>query len=236
MNHYGPTETTVGATTFPVQGNQASLTVPLGRPLANVELYVLDQNRELVPVGKQGELYIGGAGVARGYLGRAELTAERFVPDPFSSEAGARLYRTGDVVRYLADGNLEYLGRADQQVKIRGYRIELGEIEAVLNEHAGVSQAVILARGAANQEQRLVAYVVAKNGSSSSEWREYLQQRLPEYMVPSVFVSLAALPLTTNGKVDRRALPEPETVQSAGESRLHGHQRKSCCVESGVKF
>ena len=143
-----------------------------------------------MPVGVKGELYIGGAGVARGYLGRAELTAERFVPDPFSNEAGARLYRTGDVVRYLADGNLEYLGRADQQVKIRGYRIELGEVEAVLSEHAGVSEAVVLARAAANSEQRLVAYVVAQNGSGSSEWREYLQQRLPEYMVPAVFMSL----------------------------------------------
>ncbi|HEU5131301.1 MAG TPA: AMP-binding protein, partial [Pyrinomonadaceae bacterium] len=217
-NHYGPTETTVGSTTYPVFDEQkSSLTVPLGRPLANVKLYVFDKSQELVPVGKPGELYIGGAGVARGYLGRAELTAERFVPHPHSSEAGARLYRTGDVVRYLADGNLEYLGRADQQVKIRGYRIELGEIEAVLNAHADVSQAVVQARAATNGEQRLVAYVAAKNGNSSSEWREFLQQRLPEYMVPSVFVSLPALPLTSNGKVDRRALPEPETVQSASE-------------------
>ena len=216
MNHYGPTETTVGATTYPVVEQQkSSVTVPLGRPLANVEVYVFDKNRELVPFGKHGELYIGGTGVARGYLGRAELTAERFVPHPHSSEAGARLYRTGDVVRYLADGNLEYLGRADQQVKIRGYRIELGEIEAVLNEHAGVSQAVVLARAAANGEQRLVAYVVPRGENTSSEWREFLKQRLPEYMVPAVFVPLENLPLTTNGKVDKRSLPEPETAQTA---------------------
>ncbi len=234
MNHYGPTETTVGATTYPVEPTQFSLTAPLGRPLANVELYVFDKNMELAPVGKQGELYIGGAGVARGYLGRAELTAERFVPHPFSREAGARLYRTGDVVRYLPDGNVEYLGRADQQVKIRGYRIELGEIEAVLNEHADVSQAVVVARAASNGEQRLVVYVVAKNGGSSGEWREFLQQRLPDYMVPAVFVTLPALPLTTNGKVDRRALPEPETVQSAVEIAHTPTEELLCGIWSEV--
>ena len=211
-NLYGPTECTVDAVVSEVQGDVAQV---IGRPLGNVQVYVLDVEQKLAPVGVSGELYIGGAGVARGYLGRAEMTAEKFVPHPFSSEAGARLYRTGDVVRCLADGNLEYLGRADQQVKIRGYRIELGEIEAVLSEHAGVSQAVVLARATANGEQQLVAYVVPQGESDSSEWRAFLQERLPEYMVPSVFVSLPALPLTTNGKVDRRALPEPETVQSS---------------------
>ncbi|HEU5132692.1 MAG TPA: amino acid adenylation domain-containing protein, partial [Pyrinomonadaceae bacterium] len=213
INEYGPTETVVGCCVYEVEGGEAGA-VPIGKPISNTELYVLDGAQELVPVGVKGELYIGGAGVARGYLGRAELTAERFVPNPFSSEVGARLYRTGDVVRYLADGNLEYLGRADQQVKIRGYRIELGEVEAVLNEHAGVSEAVVLARAAANGEQRLVAYVVAQNGSSSGEWREYLQERLPEYMVPAVFASLPALPLTSNGKVDRRSLPAPEWTRT----------------------
>ncbi len=213
INEYGPTETVVGCCVYEVRGEEAGA-VPIGRPISNTELYVLDSAQELMPVGVKGELYIGGAGVARGYLGRADLTAERFVPNPFSREAGARLYRTGDVARYLADGNLEYLGRADQQVKIRGYRIELGEIEAVLSTHAGVSEAIVLVSAAANGEQRLVAYVVPQNGSGSGEWREYLQERLPEYMVPSVFMSLPQLPLTTNGKVDRRALPAPEWTRT----------------------
>jgi amino acid adenylation domain-containing protein len=226
FNVYGPTECTVDAVVSEVQGEVAPV---IGRPLGNMQVYVLDDRKELAPVGVNGELYIGGAGLARGYLGRAELTAERFVPHPYSSEAGARLYRTGDVVRYLADGNIQYVERADQQVKIRGYRIELGEIEAVLSEHANVSQAVVLARG-----DRLVAYVVPQGESDSSEWREYLQQRLPEYMAPSVFVSLPALPLTTNGKVDRRALPEPETVQREGEIARTPTEELLCGIWSEV--
>ena len=165
FNLYGPTECTVDAVVGEVAGEVADV---IGRPLGNVQVYVLGSEQELAPVGVKGELYIGGAGVARGYLGRAEMTAERFVPHPFSIAAGARLYRTGDVVRYLADGNLEYLGRADEQVKIRGYRIELGEVEAVLSEHAGVRQAVVVARGAANGEQRLVAYVVPRGGVATN--------------------------------------------------------------------
>jgi Non-ribosomal peptide synthetase modules and related proteins len=190
VNHYGPTESTVVTScatvpSFPLEGSGPSI----GKPIYDTQVYVLSNEQELVPVGVKGELYVGGGQLARGYLDRAELTAERFVPHPFSNEAGARLYRTGDVVRYLADGNLEYLGRADSQVKIRGHRIELGEVEAVLSEHPDIRQAVVTTHSAENQ-QRLVAYVVSQNGTGSSEWREYLQQRLPEYMVPAVFVSL----------------------------------------------
>ena len=235
---YGPTETTITAITKDLVNSTLTLDqaarVPIGRPLPQTEVFVLDRYSQLAPIGSAAELYIGGAGVARGYLGRADLTAERFVPDPFSSEAGARLYRTGDVVRYLADGNFEYLGRADQQVKIRGYRIELGEIEAVLSEHPGVSQAVVLARAAATGEQQLVAYVVPQGESDSNEWRAFLQQRLPEYMVPSVFVSLPALPLTTSGKVDRRALPEPETVQAKVEIARTPTEELLCGIWSEV--
>ena len=194
-NAYGPTECTVWATVK--RASVSDNRVSIGRGIDNAQVYVLDGAQELVPVGVKGELYVGGAGVARGYLGRPELTAERFTPDPFSNEAGARLYRTGDVVRYMADGDLEYLGRADEQVKIRGYRIELGEIEAVLGEHPSVSQAIVLARAVSHGEQRLVAYVVPQGESDTSEWREFLQARLPEYMVPAVFVRLESLPLTT---------------------------------------
>ena len=216
VNHYGPTESTVVtscATVPPYPAEGGGVGPSIGKPINNTEVYVLGSAQELVPVGVKGELYVGGGGLARGYLGRAELTAERFVPHPYSIEAGARLYRTGDVVRYLPDGNLEYLGRADNQVKIRGHRIELGEVEAVLSEHPDIRQAVVITHAAENQE-RLVAYVVSQNGTGSSEWREYLQQRLPEYMVPAAFVSLPGLPLTANGKVDRRALPAPEWTRA----------------------
>ena len=157
-----------------------------------------------VPVGVRGELYIGGDGVARGYWNRGELTAERFVPDPFSRRGGQRLYRTGDEARYLANGEIEYLGRSDQQVKLRGYRIELGEIEAALREHESVNSAAVAVRG-----ERLVAYVVGQT-IDGNVLRQHLQQRLPDYMVPSYYMSLAALPQTPNGKLDRKALPEPE--------------------------
>jgi hypothetical protein len=191
-------------------GDQAI--VPIGRPIANLRMYVLNRQMQRVPVGVAGELYIGGVGVGRGYLNRPDLTAERFVPDPFSTAAGARLYRTGDLGRYLFDGAIEFLGRVDHQVKMRGQRIELGEIEAALVEHEAVSEAAVVAREDEPGVQRLVAYVVARNGNppTVTQLRQHLQQSLPDYMIPSVFVDLESLPLTTSGKVDRGALPPPD--------------------------
>jgi amino acid adenylation domain-containing protein len=214
INGYGPTENTTFSTTYCMDaGSQlASSSVPIGRPITNTEAYVLDQQQELVPVGVAGELHLGGAGLARAYLGRPELTAEKFVPHPYSHD-GARLYRTGDQVRWLADGTLEFLGRWDQQVKLRGFRVELGEIESALNEHEAVQESVVVAQEDEPGERRLVAYVVTASDDpnfNGSELRSYLRERLPEYMVPSAFVPLEQLPLTPNGKVDRRALPAPE--------------------------
>ena len=213
INGYGPTETTViGFMSGPLDGERQP---PIGRPLANMQAYVLDNYMQPVAVGVVGELYIGGAGVTRGYLRRPELTAEKFVPHPYSERAGARLYRTGDVVRQRADGELEYLGRIDDQVKIRGFRIELGEIANALREQAGVRECVVLALGENGAEKRLVAYVVAaQEGVKAGELREELKQRLPQYMMPAAIVMLDELPLTRNGKVDRRALPVPEEVST----------------------
>jgi len=213
-NLYGPTEAAIDVSRWSCERDSERRTVPIGRPIANLRLYVLDEEQRLVPVGVTGELYIGGVGVGRGYHGRAALTAERFVPDPFSREAGARLYRTGDQARIARDGQIEYLGRRDGQVKLRGFRIELGEIEAALLQHEQVQEAVVVARAGEGGEQRLVAYVVAKE-VRSSELRRYLQEKLPHYMVPATFVELERMPLSPNGKVDRRALPEPE-VDRAG--------------------
>ena len=216
INEYGPTETVVGCCVYDAPPDAPhSGPVPIGRPIANTRLYVLDAHLQPVPIGVTGELFIGGAGVARGYLNRPELTAERFVAHPFSDDATARLYRTGDLVRYLPDGNLEFLGRVDDQVKLRGYRIELGEIEATLTQHPDVGEAVVLVREDGDNGKRLVAYVVPRAGATltTSSLRAYVERRLPDYMVPSFIMSLDALPLTHHGKVDRRALPAPDWAE-----------------------
>ena len=214
INGYGPTEATVGAT-LAVNWDPGRKP-PLGRPLANVRTYVLDRMLQPMPVGIPGELYIGGVGVARGYLNNPGLTAERFIPDPFSAKPAARMYRTGDRVRWLHTGELDFLGRADQQVKIRGFRIELGEIEAALAQHPDVLACAIDARDDAGRKQ-LVGYIVLRREvePSTSELREFLKERLPDYMVPVAFVALPALPVTANGKIDRRALPAPDFKRKA---------------------
>ena len=216
INHYGPTENTVVSTCAEVSAQDASHSAPaIGRPLPNTRAYVLDSQLQPVPIGVPGELLVGGVQLASGYWNRPELTAEKFVPDPFSGEVGARLYRTGDLVRYLPDGNIEYLGRIDDQVKIRGFRIELGEIEAVLAEHPAVRQAVVLAREGAPGDKRLVAYVVPADASLAGiePLRAFLRERLPEYMRPAAYVRLERLPLTPNGKVDRKALETLDGVE-----------------------
>jgi amino acid adenylation domain-containing protein len=216
INHYGPTETTVGSLTYSLSEKDAharsSATVPIGRPLANTRIYILDRDLKPVPVGLPGQLHIGGAGLARGYLNQPEQTAARFIPSPFSADEDVRLYQTGDLARYLPDGNVEFLGRLDDQVKIRGFRIELGEVETVLGRHTGVREAAVLARGDEASEKRLVAYVVPARETTltKDDLRSFLLEVLPDYMVPSSFVMLQALPLTRNGKVDRQALPAPE--------------------------
>ncbi|MBE9170521.1 amino acid adenylation domain-containing protein [Pleurocapsales cyanobacterium LEGE 06147] len=225
FNHYGPTETTVGVLTYPINPETPHVgnTVPLGRPLANTQIYLLNSYLQPVPIGVPGELYIGGAGVTRGYLNRPELTAEKFITNPFvetgMSTFGQRLYKTGDLARYLPDGNIEFLGRIDQQVKIHGFRIELGEIEAVLRQHRAVRETVVIAREDQSGNKRLVAYVVPVKRSTltTNELREFLQEKLPEYMVPSSFVQLEALPLTPNGKIDRQALPAQDLIGSKEE-------------------
>jgi amino acid adenylation domain-containing protein len=222
LNTYGPTEATVVATMCDVtkwQSDGPVREVPIGRPIPNVQTYVLDNQLNPMPIGVPGELHIGGVGLARGYLNRPELTAEKFIANPFSNEPGARLYKTGDLARYLADGNMEFIGRADHQVKMRGFRIELGEIESVLVQHPEVSAAAVLARvdDRANSlssfggAKRLVAYVASRKDQACTEndLRSYLKRKLPDYMLPSVYVFLDTLPVTPNGKVDRKALPVP---------------------------
>lgn len=212
VNEYGPTETVVGCCVYRVpQGQHLSGSVPIGRPIANTQLYILDQHLQPVPLGVAGELYIGGDGVSRGYLNQPQLTAEKFIANPFTP--GTKLYKSGDLARYLPTGDIEYLGRIDDQVKIRGFRIELGEIETLLSQHPSIQTAVVVAREDTG-DKRLVAYIVpVAEVINQSELREFLALQLPEYMLPTAFVVLKSLPLTANGKVDRKALPTPEQVR-----------------------
>ncbi|MBV8478503.1 MAG: amino acid adenylation domain-containing protein, partial [Acidobacteria bacterium] len=218
INHYGPTETTVGSLILPLRDYQdeepESEAIPLGRPIANTQVYILDAQQQPVPVGVVGELYIGGEGVAAGYLGQPELSGQKFLSNPFRHTGVAPMYRSGDLARYRANGLVEFLGRSDDQVKVRGYRIELGEIEYILGQHPAIKQAVVLARADAGGGKQLVAYVVARDPQSAvgNELKAYVGEHLPDYMVPSVIVPLEKLPLTPNGKIDRQALPAPEQL------------------------
>ncbi|MBI3418287.1 MAG: amino acid adenylation domain-containing protein [Verrucomicrobia bacterium] len=220
INSYGLAEATIDSTYF--EGDVAQLPgaglVPIGRPFPNSQIYILDERRQLVPVGVTGELCISGPGLARGYLNRPDLTAEKFIPHPFSVDPGARLYRTGDVARYRPDGTIEFLGRSDHQVKIRGFRIELGEIEAVLNQHPQVRQVVVIVREDTPGDKRLTAYLVTGQPAPAlADLRAHAKQHLPDYMVPAAFVFLDKLPLTNNGKLDRKALPAPDASHSGGD-------------------
>jgi acyl carrier protein len=207
-----------------VQRVERTKPITIGRPIANTTIYILDAHLQPVPIGVPGELHIGGAGVARGYFNRPELTAEKFIPDPFDPASEGRLYKTGDVCRYRPNGELEFIGRIDDQVKIRGFRIELGEIETRLGQHPAVQEAIVLAREDIPGDKRLVAYLIAKRDATLSldHLRHYLQEYLPEYMIPSAFVVLEQFPLTPNGKVDRRALPIPDPQSSRSQSSILG--------------
>jgi len=208
-NMYGPTETTIWSSAAQVTGDDAAINI--GQPIANTQLYILDPHLQPVPMGVTGELHIGGLGLARGYRNRPELTAERFIPDPFSGVPGARLYKTGDVARLRAKGQIEVLGRFDHQVKIRGFRIELGEIEARIGEHPQVREVVVTAREDVPGRKQLVAYIVLEAASPFPDLRAFLEPKLPDYMIPAYFEELAALPRTPNGKINRKGLPAPKT-------------------------
>lgn len=232
LNLYGSSEVAADATYYQVKELQLATNVPIGRPIANTTIYLLDRHMQPVPIGVPGELHIGGDGLARGYFNRPELTATRFVSHPFSSEPGARLYKTGDLARFLRGGTIEYLGRLDHQVKLRGYRIELGEIEAVLSQHPAVHEAVVIVREDTPNDKRLIAYVVLQKkglAATASELRRHMTNLLPAHMVPSACVVLEAFPLTPNGKIDRRALPAPSSKRitkntHVGPLRLIHHQ------------
>jgi amino acid adenylation domain-containing protein len=219
-NLYGPTEAAVDVTSWACRSQADLRAVPIGHPIANTRIYLLDSHLQPVPVNVGGELHIGGTGLARGYINRAALTAERFIPDPFSDEPGARLYQTGDLARFRPDGSIEYLGRLDHQVKIRGFRIELGEIEAVLAQQAEVREAVVVAFETQANDKRLVAYIVpaSEPAPTPGQLRSSLAEKLPEYMLPSAFVMMSALPLSANGKIDRKALPAPDASRPELES------------------
>lgn len=218
FNHYGPSEATIGVLTFMLKGEPMSgksYNVPIGRPLANTQVYILDNHLQPVPIGIAGELYIAGDNLTRGYLNHPELTSQKFIPNPFSHEFGSQLYKTGDLARYLPDGNIEFLGRIDQQVKIRGFRIEPSEIELLLRQHPAIRESIVLAREDESGNKRLVAYFVLGQQLefSVNDLRNFLKEKLPEYMIPSAFVQLQELPLTPNGKVDRQALPNPNATR-----------------------
>jgi amino acid adenylation domain-containing protein len=233
-NHYGPTETHV-VTQFRLVGSPENWPAapPIGRPIANTEVYVLDRHLQPVPIGVPGELYIGGDGLARGYLNRPDLTAERFLPHPFRQDPAARVYKTGDRVRVWPDGTLEFLGRLDHQVKLRGFRIELGEVEAALRQHPAVQDTLVLVRDEPPGEKRLVAYVVPRDGATASgeDLRRALRQTLPDYMVPAACVLLRAFPLTPNGKVDRRKL---STVAPDRSGKEAAYEAPRTPVEEGL--
>ncbi|MFN6500470.1 MAG: amino acid adenylation domain-containing protein [Nostoc sp. DedQUE01] len=235
-NCYGPTEASIDTTFWTCQRGTSYTIAPIGRPITNAQIYILDENLQPVPIGESGELYIGGIGLARGYLNRPDLTKEKFIIDPFSSQEGARLYRTGDLARYNSDGNVEFVGRIDHQVKIRGFRIELGEIEAVLNQHQTLTQTLVIAREDIPGDKRLVAYIVANSGETPTqvEIRQFLQGRLPEYMVPAYFVFLDTLPLNPNGKIDRRALPAPDISDLSLSSNFVPPQNPTEEVLAGI--
>jgi surfactin family lipopeptide synthetase A len=212
-NLYGPTETTVWSTIDRVRSPESLVTI--GRPIANTQVYILDEYLQPVPVGIHGKLHIGGAGLARGYFDRPQLTAEKFIQNPFNSHPDSRLYKTGDLTRYLSDGKIEYLGRIDNQVKIRGFRIELGEIETVLRKHPAIQQSVVTISVDDAGDNRLIAYIIThpEQTITTEELRRFLKQELPDYMVPSAFIFLDTLPLTPNGKIDRRAFPAPDSTR-----------------------
>jgi acyl-coenzyme A synthetase/AMP-(fatty) acid ligase len=214
INGYGPTENTTFTCCYriPRELDEFLSSIPIGRPIGNTQVYILDPYLSPVPIGVAGELHVGGDGLARGYLNLPELTAEKFIKHPFSNDPQARLYKTGDRARYLPDGNIEFLDRIDNQVKLRGYRIELGEIETVLNQNPAIREAVVTLREDSPGDKRLIAYVVSHQQLSptNNELKNYLREKLPEYMVPSAFIFLESLPLTPNGKLDRKALPAPD--------------------------
>ncbi|MGZ6530041.1 MAG: non-ribosomal peptide synthetase, partial [Tumebacillaceae bacterium] len=228
INLYGPTEICIDGTYWDTRRTEYTRIVPVGRPIDNMHVYILDKHLQPVPIGVAGELHFGGVGLARGYLNRPEITEEKFIPHPFSQEEGARLYKTGDLARFLPCGNIEFLGRLDFQVKVRGFRIELGEIEATLKQHPSISQALVLARADENGDQSLLAYLVAESTErpSNSELRDFLQKTLPAYMVPPVFQYLDAFPLTPSGKVDRKQLPEPELQAVEADSSFEAPQNE----------
>ncbi len=219
-NLYGPTEASVDVSYFACQPNSSYRSVPIGKPVANTQLHILDDKLQPVPVGIVGELYIGGVQLARGYLNRDQLTSDTFIENPFHAQGhpSRRLYKTGDLARYLPDGNIEYIGRVDFQVKVRGLRIELGEIETVLHQHEQVKETIVITKDMGDGNVIIVAYLVpteSENTPSNNELRSYLKQQLPEYMIPNAFMTLEKIPLSSNGKANRKALPEPELDQQA---------------------